>query len=370
MKRSITFISILVFNYLNGYSQIPLTTLPSGGNKKATVSEWIGLTQVSIDYSRPGVKGREGKIWGELIQPGFTDQGFGSSKAAPWRAGANENTTISFSNEVMVEGKKLAAGKYGFFIAYDSSMCTLIFSKNSTSWGSFFYRPEEDVLRVMVKPTRMENSVEWMKFEFTSQTEDAATIALQWEKLSIPFRVQSNYTNDQITSFRNELRTDRGFIWQSWNQAAQWCAQKNVNLEEALMWADTATSTNFGGDKSFQAWTTKSQILHKLNRGKEATELMKKILPVGSMFDLHQYGRQLIGLKMYTEALDVFKMNYEKHPNEFTTLVGLVRGNSATGDYKTALKYANQALPLAPDPANKINVEGMIKKLKDGKDVN
>lgn len=370
MKKQFALICLAVFQYLNGFAQIPLTTLPSGGNKKASVSEWVGLTQVSIDYSRPGVKGREGKIWGELIQTGFTDQGFGSSKAAPWRAGANENTTISFSNDVMIEGKKLAEGKYGFFVAYDSSMCTLIFSKNSTSWGSFFYKPEEDALRVQVKPQHLDKSVEWMKFEFVNQTEDAATVSLQWEKLSIPFKIESDYINDQLTSFKNELRTDRGFIWQSWNQAAQWCAQKNVNLVEALMWADTATSTNFGGDKSFQAWTTKSQILHKLNRGKEATELMKKILPVGSMFDLHQYGRQLIGLKMFADALDVFKMNFEKHPNEFTTLVGMLRGHSATGDFKTALKFANQALPLAPDPANKINVESMIKKLKEGKDVN
>ncbi len=370
MKRLIALISILIFNYLNGYSQIPLTTLPSGGNKKATVSEWVGLTNVSIEYSRPGVKGREGKIWGELVQPGFTDQGFGSSKAAPWRAGANENTTISFSKEVMIDGQKLSAGKYGFFIAYDSIICTLIFSRNSNSWGSYFYRPDEDMLRIQIKPQHLDNSIEWMKFEFTNQTEDAATIALQWERLSISFKIQSNYINDQIASFRNELRTDRGFIWQSWNQAAQWCVQKNVNLNEALMWADSATSTNFGGDKSFQAWTTKSQILHKLNRGLEAAELMKKILPLGTMIDLHQYGRQLIGLKMYKDALQVFKMNYEKHPNEFTTLVGLVRGNSANGDFTSALKFANQALPLAPDPNNKMNVDGMIKKLKEGKDVN
>ncbi len=97
---------------------------------------------------------------------------------------------------------------------------------------------------------------------------------------------------------------------------------------------------------------------------------MKKILPLGSMFELHQYARQLIGLKMFKEAMDVFKLNFEKNPNTFTTLVGLVRGYSANGDYKEALKFANQALPLAPDPANKINIEGMIKKLKDKKDVN
>src|SRR5215470_4390911 len=134
------------------FSQIILTTLPSGGNKKATVGERVGLTDVTIHYDRPGVKGREGKIWGALIPVGYSDQGFGSSKAAPWRAGANENTTIEFSSDVKVEGQPLAAGKYGFFIAYDPNECTLIFSKNNSSWGSFYYEPSEDVLKVKVKP--------------------------------------------------------------------------------------------------------------------------------------------------------------------------------------------------------------------------
>src|SRR3954469_10479764 len=138
-----------------------LTGLPNGGNKKATVSEMIGITDITINYDRPGVKGREGKIWGQLIPVGYADQGFGSSKAAPWRAGANENTTIEFSNDVKVEGQPLKAGRYGFFIAYDSVSPTLIFSKNSTSWGSFYYDDKEDVLRVKVKTEKLNNSVEW-----------------------------------------------------------------------------------------------------------------------------------------------------------------------------------------------------------------
>jgi tetratricopeptide (TPR) repeat protein len=370
MKRLFTLICLVSIHYLDLFAQIPLTTLPSGGNKIAKVSEQVGLTEVKIEYSRPGVKGREGKIWGQLIHNGFADLRFGNSKSAPWRAGANENTTISFSNDVLVEGKKLPAGKYGFFIAYDSSACTLIFSKNSSSWGSFFYNESEDALRVQVVPQKSEKSVEWLKFEFIDQTDDAATIVLQWEKLQIPFKVQTDYIKDQIALFRNELRSSRGFLWESWNEAAQWCVQHNTNLNEALMWADTATSRNFGGDKSFQAWTTKSQVLQKLNRNQEAADLMKKALPMANMFEVHQYGKQLIGMRMYQDAFDVFKLNYEKYPKEFTTLVGMVRGSSAIGDYTNALKFANQALPLAPDPANKINVETMIKKLKEKKDVN
>ncbi len=129
-------VSLALFHF--AFSQIILTALPNGGNKKASVSEKVGITDVAIQYNRPGVKGREGKIWGQLIPVGYTDQGFGSSKAAPWRAGANENTTIEFSTDVKIEGQPLAAGKYAFFVAYDPNECTLIFSKNNTSWGSFF----------------------------------------------------------------------------------------------------------------------------------------------------------------------------------------------------------------------------------------
>src|SRR5688572_6202139 len=202
---------LTLFIAVISFSQIPLTVAPSGGNKKATVSERIGLTDVTIHYDRPAVKGREGKMWGQLVHTGFTDQGFGSSKAAPWRAGANENTTIEFNNAVKIEGQSLPAGKYGFFIAYDPTEPTLIFSKNSSSWGSYYYDEKEDALRVKVKSQATDKSTEWLKYEFLNQTEEAATIALSWEKVMIPFRIETEYVNDQLASFRKELRTEKGF---------------------------------------------------------------------------------------------------------------------------------------------------------------
>ena len=368
MKKLFTFfIGICLVFQVN--AQL-LTTTPSGGNKKAMVGERIGITDVTIHYDRPGVKGREGKIWGQLISVGYVDQGFGTSKATPWRAGANENTTIEFSTDVTIEGQPLAAGKYGFFVAYDPNECTLIFSKNSTSWGSFFYDEKEDVLRVKVKPVATETSVEWLKYEFTSQTLTSAVVALEWEKLMIPFKVAVDLNATQIASFRQELRTSKGFMWESWQRAAQWCVDNNVNLDEALLWSDSATSVNFGGDRNFSTWSTKAQVLQKLGRNTEADSVMKKALPIASVFEIHQYGRQLITQGKNKEALDIFKMNYDKNPNQFTTLVGLARGYAANGDTKNALKYANLALPLAPDPANKSSIENMIQKLKDGKDIN
>src|ERR1700755_995825 len=201
-----------------------LTSTPSGGNKKAVVGERIGITDVTIHYDRPGVKKREGEIWGKLVPAGFTDQGFGNSKQTPWRAGANENTTIEFTTDVKIEGQPLAKGKYGFFIAYDPNECTLIFSRNNSSWGSYYYDPKDDVLRVKVKPVATDRSVEWLKYEFSNQTEAAATVSLAWEKLTIPFKVQVDLNKTQVESFRNELRTDMGFFWLGWQTAAQWCA--------------------------------------------------------------------------------------------------------------------------------------------------
>lgn len=369
MRQWILWLSITFFAG-NLSAQITLTSLPSGGNKKAFVGERVGLTDISIHYDRPGVKGREGRIWGQLIPTGYTDLGFGSSKASPWRAGANENTTMEFSNDVMIEGQPLKAGRYGFFIAYDSTESTLIFSKNSSSWGSFYYNPEEDALRVKVKPQKTTQSVEWLKYEFLNQTENSATIALEWEKLMIPFKVETNYVEDQLASFRKELRTERGFFWLAWDQAAQWCLQRNVNLDQALQWADSAAGPSFGGAALFQPQATKAQILEKLGRTAEAAALIKKALPMATMQEMHQYGRLLLAEKKPKEALEIFQMNFKKNPDQFTTYMGLTRGYSAIGDFKNALKYASLALPQAPNEPNRQFLTEAIEKLKKGQDIN
>ena len=214
------------------------------------------------------------------------------------------------------------------------------------------------------------NSVEWLKYEFTNQTENSATISLLWDKLMIPFKVEVDYVNDQVQTFQNELRTERGFFWLAWDQAAAWAIQHNVNLEQALQWSDSATGQSFGGSRIFQPWSTKAQILHKLGRTDEADAAMKQAMPLAGMQELHQYARQLLQQKKTKEALEVFKLNHTKNPNSFTTLVGLTRGYSASGDYKNALKYAKTALPMAPNAQNKTFIEEAIKKLEQGKDIN
>lgn len=370
MKCQLLTATLLLCLHINGQAQ--LTTAPEGGNKKASISENIGVTDVSIEYCRPGVKGREGKIWGQLVHKGYADLGFGTSKHAPWRAGANENTVIEFSTPVMIQGKPLPAGQYGLFIAYDSLSSTLILSKNHTSWGSFFYDDKEDALRIPIQPVSLDKSVEWLRFEFLDQTDSSATIALEWEKLRFPFRVETDHINLQLASFRNELRSEKSFSsgWQNWNQAATYCVVNNVNLEEALAWADQAISGPFVGTSNFNTLSTKAQLLSKLNRQAEADALMKEALPLGTAPQIHNYARQLLQQKKYKEAFDAFKLNYDKTPNVFTTNMGMMRGYSALANYKKAAEYAQKALPQAPDKVNKDNVQRMLLLLQEGKDVN
>jgi tetratricopeptide (TPR) repeat protein len=353
-------------------AQVPYNSaVPNGYTKRAVVSEQVGLTQVTITYHRPAVRGREGKIWGEIVHKGFIDQGFGNGKPAPWRAGANENTVIEFDNDVKVEGQNLPKGRYGFFIAYDPSESTIIFSKRSDAWGSFFYDEKEDALRVKVKPQPIEKSVENLKYEFSNQTPNSAIIALSWERLSIPFKVEVDYLKQQFDAFVAESQNPRGFTSQGLNIAASWTLQNDYQLEKGLEWATSATSPKFPGDPtSFSALSTKALILDKLGKADEAAAVIKTALPFGSVSELQQFGRQLLAAKKPQAALEVFQFNYTKNPNQFTALIGMARGLSANGEYAKALEFAHKALPSAPNDSSKQAVQAMIEKLKAGKDIN
>jgi tetratricopeptide (TPR) repeat protein len=371
MKNYLFLLAVILFA-VPLFAQVPYNSaVPNGYTRKAVVSEQVGLTQVTITYHRPAVKGREGKVWGELVPKGFVDQGFGNGKPTPWRAGANENTVIEFDQDVKIEGQNLPKGKYGFFIAYDPMESTIIFSKRSDSWGSFYYDEKEDALRVKVKSQPIEKSVEYLKYEFSEQTPNSAVIALSWEKLSIPFKVEVDLLKQQFDAFVTEAQNPRGWTSQGLNIAAGWTLQNNYRLEKGLEWATLAASQNFPGNPaSFPALSTKALILDKLSRSDEAAAVIKSALPLGSVGELQQFGRQLLTAKKPQAALEVFQFNYDKNPNQFAALIGMARGLSANGEYAKALEFANKALPLAPNDANKQAVQAMIEKLKAGKDIN
>lgn len=369
MKKNIIFLLLLLIQ-LGVYAQLdPIPLAPDGGNKRAAVSEQIGLVKIEIKYNRPGVKGREGKIWNTPIAHyGMVDLGHGTSYAVPWRAGANENTTMSFSHDVKIEGKDLPAGTYGFFIMLGETESTLIFSKNSTSWGSFYYEPEADALRVTVKNQTLPTSVEWLKYEFINQTDNSATIAMSWEKRMIPFTVEADIHKIQMNEFREYFKSTRSYT--DLITATNYCLQHNIELEQALAWMDRAVNLRIMGVKNFQTLSTQAAVLLRLNRTEEAKKIMEEALPTGTMQEVHGYARMLLNANEIQEAAKVFKANYEKFPNKYTTLVGMGRAYSAQGDYKKALEFFKIALPQAPDNFNKNALEGMIKNLEQGKNIN
>ena len=257
---------------------------PVGFNPRATISEEVGITSITIKYSRPGVKGREGKIWGGLVANGFGALSFiTGTMSSPWRAGANEATLISFEHDVKIEGKDLKAGSYALFMAMNPDSVLLIFSKQTDAWGSFYYKQSEDVLRVKVKPATLDKSVEWLKYEFIDHKKESCVIAMQWEKLSVPFRVDVDIDNIVLTRMRAEFTGVKSFISANRVQASMYCFDRNINMEEALSWAQSAVTGRPCGQSGFDAYENLANGYEKLNRLPQADSVMNEGLNIASI---------------------------------------------------------------------------------------
>jgi len=359
-------------------AQFDLTLPPSGGNQRQTVTQQIGIARVSVDYSSPHVhspsgEDRKGKIWGGLVPYGMANLGFGTcGDQCPWRGGANENTVFTTSKDIKVQGQPLAAGSYGLHFIPGKDEWTVIFSKNSTSWGSFFYDAKEDALRVQAKPEASDYH-EVLAYEFPERKMDTATLALKWENLALPLALTVDNMNDLYAeSLGRQLRSTGGFSWQGWNAAAQFCVTSKSHLAEGLAWAEKSGDPRAAGEENFTTLPTLAQLQEMTGKTAEATKTMDRALrhPTATAVAVHQYGRQLITEKNPQEALKAFELNAKLHPNEWPVHVGLARGYSAVGRHKEALAEANLALPQAPDDANKKGLQTMIEKLEQGKDVN
>ena len=356
-----------------------LSLPPSGDNNKCIVTQYIGsIVKVTITYSSPNVHApdgsdRTGKIWGTTVAHyGLVKQGFGLDNPSPWRAGANESTTIEFSNDVVIDGKPLAAGKYGLFLMLnETGPWTWIFSKNSTGWGSYYYDEKEDLLRVETQP--MDHPyTEWLSYNFTDRETDHATLELQWELKSITMHISvPNMKDVYVTQLEKEFQGSTSFVAANFVSAAQWLLQENYDLPKALEWINRSEE-GFFGRSDFNSLTTKAQIQMKLDKGDEAMATIEKAIhmPDANATQIHQLGRSLIGIGKKEEALKVFTANYDMNKAAWPTNVGMVRGLSALGRYDEALKYADAALAQAPDEQNKANVSKMIEKLKAKQDVN
>jgi len=374
MRNHRLFAAIAAFVGCLSLTAQSITLPPSGDNQKSAITQYMGaLASVTVTYNSPDVDGREGKIWGELVPYGLTDLGFGPRRPAPWRAGANENTTVAFSHDVLVEGKPLQAGVYGLhLIVTANGPWTAIFSKNHTAWGSYFYRPQDDALRVEITPEAAEFH-EWLSYEFTNREPDACTLALFWEKIKAPIRIAlPNAKELYVTEIRRELENAPGFQWQNWEAAARYCINNKINLEEALQWAENAISLPFVGEANFSTYSTKAMALHALNRNDESAAALKLAIeqPTATANAVHQLGRELLGQGRKADALMVFQLNHQRFSGAWPTEVGLARGLSANGQYAKALQHARRALEQAPDDLNRNSLRAMIAKLEAGQDAN
>lgn len=331
-----------------------LTMPADGGSVNAMVKERVGLTDVTITYSRPAVRGREGKIWGEVIHEGFGDD---KDNPMPWRAGANETTTIEFSTDVTVENHHIAAGKYGLFIAYYPVESVIILSNINNSWGSIFYDTAEDIARIKVKPVKLDKSAERLTYEFKDQDDSTATILLSWEKLGIPFRIKTSLHELQMATIEKESQTLKAFNPAFLLDAAEYMLDHNTDLEKALGYTNRASRSL----PSFRSYMLQSAILRKLNQSKEADEALKQAVYYGNPAQVHYYAMGRLKQKEYELAMKVLQLNYDKNPGMYITNLGLAKGYIAQKDAKNAKKYIKAADKYAQSDSQKQEIASVTK---------
>src|SRR6195256_5607984 len=259
-------------------------------SQRATVSQRVALTDITIAYHRPLAGGR--KIWGGLAPYGQV-----------WRAGANENTTIEFSDPVTVEGQALAKGIYGLHMIPNPDSWTIIFSKTNTAWGSYSYKQDEDALRMNVKPRPLAEPKEALEFEFEDLKPDSTAVTLKWEKLGVPFTVSIKDADQTLQNIRAQLKGRGQFTWQALDEAAQFCLTRKINLDEALRWADASIQN----EERFDNVSTKADILKALNRPDEAKTTWNHAVEIATAPQLYSYGRRLQNEKQNAEAMEIFK---------------------------------------------------------------
>ena len=346
-------------------------TVPQA-SPRARLMQTIGLTEVTIDYSRPNVllkeEDRTGAIWGKLVPWEMTPNQM-TGKFYPWRAGANENTVFTFSSEVSIEGKPLPAGSYSYhIIPHENGEATLIFNRDDHQWGSFNYDEGQDALRVKItmaegEPTHL------LTYRFTEVSENAAVCELAWEKKRFPFSIEVNTHQITLEHMREELAQSKGFVWQSLNSAAKYCLDNEVDLEQGMEWIDRGI-LYFGGN--FTMYNTKAQLLEKMDKEKEAKTVKEKALAVGTIREIYGYGSSLVSSDKTEEGFEIMKKNYDKFyslgyvdaVDECLVNLGLASAYAAKKDMKMALKYGNIGVEKAP--ANiKAVAEGFVAKLQE-----
>ena len=257
-------------------------------SQAAKVKQTLGITDITIKYHRPLVGGR--KVWDGLVPLGKV-----------WRAGANENTSIEFSTPVSVEGKPLAAGRYGLHMIPNNETWTIIFSKMADAWGSYTYDQSEDALRVDVKP-RPNEMDDALEFEFEDLKPESVVVTMKWEKVAVPFTVTVSDENTVFPSIRNQLRGKWQYSWTPPNEAAQYCLSKKKNYEEGLKWVELSIQN----EERFENLYTKADLLQALNRADESKKVRDRALEKGTPIQMYSLARGLQFEKRGNEAMPHF----------------------------------------------------------------
>ncbi|HWZ84841.1 MAG TPA: DUF2911 domain-containing protein [Thermoanaerobaculia bacterium] len=325
-------------------AQAPVTV--PDASPAASVSQTIGLTNVTISYHRPAVNKRE--IWGKLVP--YNDV---------WRAGANMNTTITFSTPVTLGGKKLPAGTYGLHMIPTDKDWTIILSANFSNWGSFSYDQKQDVVRFTTTP-RAAPFEERLEYRFDSPAENSATAVLHWEKLEVPFPIEVDTKAVTLDSLKAELSGLDQFFWQSWNQAAAWSLRNDYQLDQGLAWVDKSIALQ----TTFANLRTKAGFLDKKGDTKGAEDLRARSMKLANEADVNNLGYQLLGQDKTDEAIALFRKNVKDHPDSWNTYDSLAEALAKKGDKKEAIEDYSKALTMVKDDANKKRITDILAKLK------
>lgn len=344
MKRSLCLAAGALLSAAAALAQFPPINLPQS-SPRASVSQTVGVTELAVSYHRPAVNKR--KIWGDLVP---YDQ--------VWRAGANENTTLSFSTPATVGGKALPAGTYGLHMIPTQKDWTIIISNVSDAWGTF-YEEKNDAARFTATP-RSASLEERLSYRFDDPTRDSTTLVMAWENLEVPIPIQVDTKAGVVASLKGQLRGLPQFGWQGWNTAANFCVQNDYALDQGLEWADRSIAVQ----ETFANLRTKAAILEKKGDAAQAQTLRDKSLKIANEADMNAYGYQLIGQKKVDEAIAVFQKNVKDYPASWNTYDSLGEAYEAKGDKKKAIELYSKALAMTQDPTQKKRIEGILQKLK------
>src|SRR5450631_1198799 len=338
--------------------QAQQTWLPREPSPAASVEQTVGISKVTVNYSRPSIKGRE--IWGNLVPYGWNVQGFGAGNSAPWRAGANENTVLHLSHPATIQGTLVPAGNYGlFFVINKDNSGEVILSKDYKSWGSFFYDPKQDQMRAKITVRDVPVSTERLDYSFDSVSKNMAELDLNWEKKQFPVKIE--FAVDQIVmdNATELLKGSTAFLWQNLNAAATYALQNNMDTAKAMQWINRSLAAN----QNYNTLRIKAAILKKEGDNAAAANIMQTALPIATENDLNIYGYELLGENKFPQAIDVLKLATQKHPESANAWDSLGEAYALSGDKKNAIPCFKKSLSLNPPAPTKANSEKYMKQL-------